>query len=473
MRLPHPVTSAMFATIALLVGMQPAVAGTALTAGPNLNVSQMPENQAETTVAINPTNPDNIAIASNTEGGFALFEAYSFDGGASWHPQLVADGDDDLGFACCDPSMAFDQFGNLFLGYLDRSAHGGNVKSTQIAVSIDGGRSFRFLQSVELGDKHKIRPADKTGGPSIDQPTVATGHRSVWVSVKQFNKRQLLIASGAAVRGLGQVGRFQEPEQVPGSRFGSFGDIVIGPEGKVMVTYQDPVSNEGPATISTNVDPDGLGPTGFTDAQFATRTNVGGFDFIPPQSGRSVDAEAGLAWDATRGTYDGRVYLVYTDEIRGESNDTDIFVRFSDNQGLTWSRRILVNDDGGHNSQFNPHIEIDPTTENVGVSFHDARLDHGTGGPADTDGRPNTDAQYWAAVSTNGGRGFGPNMRVSKGTSNAKKADNGVDYGDYTGMDFFAGEMHPAWADNSNSTGDNPAGTLETFDVYTATVRVG
>src|SRR5215212_7153586 len=98
MRLPHPVTSAMFATTALLVGMQPAVAGTALTAGPNLNVSQMPENQAETTVAINPTNPDNIAIASNTEGGFALFEAYSFDGGASWHPQLVADGDDDLGF---------------------------------------------------------------------------------------------------------------------------------------------------------------------------------------------------------------------------------------------------------------------------------------------------------------------------------------------------------------------------------------
>jgi hypothetical protein len=191
-----------------------------------------------------------------------------------------------------------------------------------------------------------------------------------------------------------------------------------------------------------------------------------------PCSGRSVDAEAGLAWDSTRGTYDGRVYLVYTDEIRYESNDTDIFVRFSDNEGLTWSRRIRVNDDGGHNSQFNPHIEVDPTTGNVGVSFHDARRDHGAGGPADTDGRPNTDAQYWAAVSTNGGQGFGPNIKVSEGTSNAKKADNGVDYGDYTGMDFFAGEMHAAWADNSNSTGDNPAGALGTFDVYTATLRV-
>jgi hypothetical protein len=151
MRLRHPVAPALFATIALLVGIQPAVAGTVPTVGPNLNVSRMPENQAETTIAINPTNPDNIAMASNTEGGYALFEAYSFDGGATWHPQLVADGDDDLGFACCDPSMAFDQFGNLFLVYLDRSAHGGNVKSTQIALSTDGGAtsgSSRALSSA-------------------------------------------------------------------------------------------------------------------------------------------------------------------------------------------------------------------------------------------------------------------------------------------------------------------------------------
>jgi BNR/Asp-box repeat len=470
--LRRAISSLMYLMIALLIGIQPAIADAMLTASHNVNASRIPENQAETTVAINPTDPKNIAIASNIEGGFALFEAYSFDGGVSWHPQLVADGDDDLGFACCDPSMAFDRFGNLFLVYLDRSAHGGNVKSTQVAVSIDGGRSFRFLQSVELGDKKKIRPATKTGGPSIDQPTVATGHHSVWVTVKQFNKRQLLIASGARVHGLGRISRFQEPEQVPGSRFGSFGDIVVGPEGKVMVTYQDPTGDQGPATISTNVDPDGLGPTGFSDARFATRTNVGGFDFIPPQSDRSVDAEAGLAWDATHGRYEGRVYLVYTDEIRDESSDTDIFVRFSDNEGLTWSRRIRVNDDAGHNSQFNPHIEIDATTGIVGVSFHDARRDHGSGGPADTDGRANTDAQYWAAVSTNGGQSFGPNVKVSEGTSNARKADNSVDYGDYTGMDFYGGELHPAWADNSNSTGNNPAGRLGTFDVYTATVSV-
>jgi hypothetical protein len=31
---------------------------------------------------------------------------------------------------------------------------------------------------------------------------------------------------------------------------------------------------------------------------------------------------------------------------------------------------------------------------------------------------------------------------------------------------------HPAWAENSNSTGRNPDGTLYKLDIYTAAVRV-
>jgi hypothetical protein len=76
--------------------------------------------------------------------------------------------------------MAFDRFGNLFLVYPDRSARVGNIKSTQIALSTDGGRSFYLLKSVEFGEKNKVRPANTTGGASVDHPTVTTGHRSVW-----------------------------------------------------------------------------------------------------------------------------------------------------------------------------------------------------------------------------------------------------------------------------------------------------
>jgi hypothetical protein len=39
-------------------------------------------------------------------------------------------------------------------------------------------------------------------------------------------------------------------------------------------------------------------------------------------------------------------------------------------------------------------------------------------------------------------------------------------------MSFTHGVLYPGWADNSNSTGDNPDGALTTFDVYTAKVTV-
>jgi hypothetical protein len=39
-------------------------------------------------------------------------------------------------------------------------------------------------------------------------------------------------------------------------------------------------------------------------------------------------------------------------------------------------------------------------------------------------------------------------------------------------MSFTHGVFYPGWADNSNSTGDNPDGALSTFDVYTAKVTV-
>jgi len=70
---------------------------------------------------------------------------------------------------------------------------------------------------------------------------------------------------------------------------------------------------QGGGKLFVNVDPDGLGPQPFSSSRtFVVDTHVGGFDFIPAQPDRSVDAEPGLAWDRTGGAHNGRVYLVYT-----------------------------------------------------------------------------------------------------------------------------------------------------------------
>jgi hypothetical protein len=144
----------------------------------------------------------------------------------------------------------------------------------------------------------------------------------------------------------------------------------------------------------------------------------------------------------------------------------------SDNSGTSWSLAVKLNGDRTTNSQYNPAIALDQSSGDLAVSWYDTRNDLGTGGSGDTDGIPNDDFQIWATDSTDGGTTFAPNFQVSQGTSNAIDANSFFDTGDYTHAAFVAGAFWPAWSDNSNSTGDNPNGTLHQFDLYTAKVAI-
>jgi hypothetical protein len=458
--------------LAALPGSVPSARATAQAHVPlNVDVSRRPANESEEAIAVNPTNPNNIVIVTNVghrEVGLTagMFEGVTFDGGATWTTHLIGV-DDNLGDSCCDPSLSFDQYGNLFLTYLYQ------VENTvPIALSTDGGLTFNVIANIAAPPK---KAGSKTSGDNrglfhfVDQPTIVASEHQVWVV---FNAGGPMFAVGAPVTGLGQVGAFFAGEAVPGSNNCTYGDVAIGPAGQVMQVCTLTESGQGGGKLFASVDPDGLGPLGFGDRVFVTDTHVGGFDFIPPQPDRSVDAEPGLAWDHTGGVHDGRVYLVYTNEHPNESDDTDVDVRFSDDGGTTWSRGVQVNDDSTVNSQFLPKLSLDPTTGNLAVVWYDARSDLGAGGPGDTDGIPNDDAQLWGAFSTDGGASFSPNIQIGAGTSNSHDSGNGIDYGDYTGLSFFGGVAHPAWADNSNATGTNPDGALHQLDIYTAAVRV-
>jgi len=429
----------------------------------NVDVSQRPGNESEETVAVNPTNPKNIVIVTNVDHPAAgLFEGVSFDGGATWTTKLIGD-NDNLGDACCDPSLSFDRYGNLFMTYLY------NVElEVPIALSTDGGLHFNLIANIAKPPKQSSSASGERGlFRFVDQPTITAGVGEVWMV---FNGGGPIVATGAKVSGLGKVGGFITPEVVPGTNNCTYGDVSIGPRGQVMQVCSLTESGQGGGKLFVNVDPDGLGPAGFGSRVFVAETHVGGFDFIPAQPDRSVDAEPGLAWDRTGGPHNGRVYLVYTLEQPNESNNMDIYVRFSDNDGATWSSPARVNDDHTKNSQFLPKISLDPTSGNLAVVWYDSREDLGTGGSGDTDGVPNDDAQFWGAFSTDGGQTFTANTQISAGTSNSHDSGNAIDYGDYTGLSFYGGIAHPAWADNSNSTGNNPDGTLHGLDIYTAAV---
>lgn len=415
--------------------------------GADVNTSQMANYQNECAIITNPLNKLQLFSACNNSGP-GLFASRSIDGGATWiYPdpadRTIADGDAGQGpAACCDPTLAWDNFGNLFITYL------GNSGTIETLLSTDGGATFTNLATF--------------GPASVDQPTVAVGAGQVWIV---WNQSGQMVARGAAVTGPGTVGTFNALQTIPGTTDCSFGDIAISPGGAVCQTCQTPTAGEGPGTILVNTDLDGLGPGNFAAAVTATTTNVGGFDFIPIQNVRSVDAEAGLAYDRyPESLHFGRLYLVYTEEVVNESNNTDIMVRFSDDNGLTWSASIRVNDDPALpiRSQFLPRISSNPLSGNIAVCWHDCR-----------NSATNNAMQLFATMATPTGAvpAFFANTQIgdaqSTGTGSSPPAAGTLDiqFGDYAGLTYFQGAVNSIWADNSNSTGDNPDAAR--FDAYT------
>src|SRR3954451_5369863 len=212
----------------------------------NINTSKTRGTEAETALAINHANPQQIVAVSNLNSGAGLFHGWSTDGGKTWNHNVIANGDN-LGRACCDAQLAADDFGNIFMAYLDANF---NVK---IGISTDGGATFKpliFLSNIARGVPPSAIKSLALAGQVVggDQPSIAAASGSVWMS--WTGSSGATQTYGAAVTGLGTVGPFSAAKNLPTpNNKGDYGDTAIGPNGEVFVVYQNPTSLEGPATV--------------------------------------------------------------------------------------------------------------------------------------------------------------------------------------------------------------------------------
>jgi hypothetical protein len=318
-----------------------------------VNISRMVGNQNEGAIAVDPTDPSRVVALSNQEDDGLMFAA-SIDGGNSWNARTIATvADRMLPEACCDPTVAFDGLGDLFIGYVT-----GSTNQVVIALSTDLGASFRVIGRFN-GD--------------IDQPTIATGPagagggQAIWVT---FAKSNNVFAAGARITSPGSVSAFGKLQSVPGSDNSNFGDIAIGSQGQVLVGFQKSTSdNAHNSMLYSSLDPDGIGPLGFGSAMKVGNVNIGPFEKLAPQKNRAVDAEISLGFDNSEGPYQGRVYAAYTDRATTSGNDSNIFLRYSDTNGAMWSTARRLNDDAGTNAQILPKLSVDPVTGLVGVGW--------------------------------------------------------------------------------------------------------
>jgi hypothetical protein len=112
-----------------------------------------------------------------------------------------------------------------------------------------------------------------------------------------------------------------------------------------------------------------------------------------------------IAADNSYGPNRGRLYLVYASNTpAGDGNKPDIFCRYSNDQGATWSAPVVVNDDINTtaNHQWHPSIWCDITSGRLFVKWMDTR---------DT---PTSDsAHIYASYSDDGGTTWAPNQRIT------------------------------------------------------------
>ncbi len=401
-----------------------------------INVSRFTAIQGEPSIAINPTNPDDVVVVANNTGGASLFIGISTDAGASFSTNFLSN-------LCCDPSLTWDSYGNLFLACV-----GTPTTNVVVLLSTNNGTTFttNFVFSTSSGvDYPRI-----TSGPN---PTYGNHTYLTFYSYDAIS----LLAAGANVTGLGaaHIGAYSVTN-LTRSTDGNFGGVTIVPNGTTVATFQLEDHAVGPSDIYVAANPNGVGQA-FGDSGYLLTSQVGYSQSIPAQPTRNIDVGLGLASDLSGGTHSGRAYMVYTDRPSGSTNvQTDIYVIYSDNAGTSWSTGspVKVNDDSKGMSHFWPHIAVDSTTGNVAVAWYDCR--------EDTPG--NTKTRFYAAISRDGGATFCPNIQLEPGQSNASGVSD-KDYFDFTGLAYYGGVMYAAWADNSNSTGNNPDGT-SSMDVY-------
>ena len=437
----------------------------------NVDVSNECGPQSETFIAINQNKPKILAGGSNEIFRLPMRGYYTTNGGSSWGgidlplPPPKGNGID---FGS-DPSLAFDTQGNVFYSYIVVFFGNGNgVNGSQMAVakSTDGGKTYPGVTyfSFENGTNHFN---DK---PMITTDTNATSpfRDNIYVAWD--------AAAGGSVGGGVRFGtsldhganfsvtRIDDPSG-PGRAIGA--SPSVGPNGEVYVAWNDYVAN----AIVFNSSFDG-GQSWGVPRTISTKTLP--FDIaIPAESFRGALVYPSLDVDRSNGAHRGRIYCSWMDST--STNVTDIFLSYSDNNGVTWSSPIHVPDQFGFKvDRFNHWMSVDPKNGNVTVAFYDTRNDT-TGFRYETD--------YYLAESTDGGLSFpDSDVRVSTVSSNEHDCGgvfpcDGINYGnqqgDYEGLVTFNGVSYPIWTDSRrqlvSSSGCRRPFLME--EVFTAAVR--
>lgn len=160
----------------------------------------------------------------------------------------------------------------------------------------------------------------------------------------------------------------------------------------------------------------------------------GGWTYDIPGMGRCNGMPI-IDVDHSNGPNRGTIYINWSDQKNG-TDDTDIWVISSEDDGDTWSDPVRVNDDKGKSHQFLTWMDVDPITGHIYTVFYDRR----------NFGNNYTDV--YLAYSVDGAKTF-TNVKINKTSFENKDI---VFFGDYNDISAYNGKVRPIWTQQNNKT---------------------
>ncbi len=377
----------------------------------NQDTGAAPQN--ESSVRINPKNPDNIVAVfrdfrlSWNPPVRNVTLAATTDGGKTWHETFAAYADHNR---FSDPSAGVDTAGNFYVSTLDWDSASGGLLTT-VRKSTDGGLSW--LPAVPVGSDAFIYDKDMM---NVDDSRTSPFCNNIYVAWNTWNWMEQFARStdfGASFSAPADTPRFYMPAPA------------TGPNGELYVADFGDSSGMTRVEIIKSID----GGQTFGEPSFVSDPGD------PPVVFYSIDgtinslAEPVVAVDKSTSPRRGTVYVVWLDQA------TNLVCSRSDNGGKIWNARVPINNNTTGGDRFHFWMTVDDSGF-VDVVFLDRRND------------PNRilcDAYF--AQSRDGGRAF-KNFKLTPQNFDPRIYPNAdVRLGEYIGIDARQSRIVPCWVD--------------------------
>ncbi len=385
----------------------------------------------ETSVAINPTKPEQVVAVSFQSGrpGVGRTSNYIYssqDGGLTWqtaaaaNPDRRTQGDDAITFGPDGAAhRTYISFDGIRMARPARAATGIFLCSSRDGLAWNAPVPVvDHINSVEpFEDKPYLIVDCSKDSPHLGNIYVSWTRFDVYGSKNPEHKSHIYLARS---RDGGKS--FTPPVRVsdkPGDCVDDDNTVegavpAVGPKGEVYVAWA------GPEGLVFDKSLDGGWKFG---ADKVLGKTPGGWSSPAEGLGRHNGLPV-TAVDLSPGKDRGSIYVNWIDERHG---DLDVFLLASRDGGATWSEPVRVNDDpkGNKKAQLFTWMAVDPADGSVNIVFYDRR---------DLEG---TQTGLTLARSVDGGRTF-VNHRINQEPFPTEKAGF---MGDYIGVAAFGGRV--------------------------------